>query len=307
MLKYPHELEGENRMKIHNIPTDETLRSLLIHGSKDFPFACYFDELDQFHSKSIEWHWHEEVEFSIVLDGNVLCYDELNVYELSKGDGLFLNSGTLHRFASNHNGTMVNMVFAPELIAPPGSLLYKEFVEKVICSDCSLLCFKSNDAKNLPIMKSMQALYDATNLNIFSIHNAASFLWEELLYVADDKFKMTQSKTDKLLRARIQTMVYYIHQNYLKHLTLDDIANAANISASEALRCFHSSMQTTPVNYLNQYRLECAKRLLLTTSDPVIRIALNTGFENSSYFCRVFKKKYGKSPNMYRKLYSYQS
>ena len=113
-----------------------------------------------------------------------------------------------------------------------------------------------------------------------------------------------QSKVDKLLRARMQKMVHYIHQKYQRQIKVDDIASSANISVSESLRCFHSSMQTTPIHYLNQYRLECAKRLLLSTSDTVSNIAMNTGFENPSYFCRAFKKKYGESPNKYRKLYS---
>ena len=291
-------------MKIQNIPTDETLRSLLTHGCEEFPFECYIDDINQFHSKSIEWHWHREVEFSIVLNGNVRCYDELNVYQLSQGDGLFLNSGTLHRFESENNGIMINMVFAPELIAPPESLLYKEFIEKIIASDCPLICFKCNVKENVPILQSIHTLYDATTRNAFAIRNAASLLWEELLNATTNDFVQTQSKVDKLLRARMKKMVHYIQQNYQGSIRLDDIACAANISVSEALRCFHSSMQTTPINYLNQYRLECAKRLLLSTSDSVISIAMNTGFENPSYFCRAFKKKYGESPNQYRKLYS---
>ena len=291
-------------MKIHNIPTDETLRSLLAHGCAEFPFEYYLDEINQFHSQSIEWHWHKEVEFSLVLNGSVRCLDELNVYHLSPGDGLFLNSGTLHRFESENGGTMINMVFAPELIAPQASLLYREFIEGIISSDCPLIHFKSSDEKNLPILQNIRMLYDATSRNFFAIRNAASLLWEELLNVTKNEFSQTQSRVDKLLRARMQKMIQYIHQNYQRQIKLSEIADAANISVSEALRCFRASMHTTPINYLNQYRLEYAKRLLLATSDSVISIAMNTGFENTSYFCRVFKRRYGNSPNKYRKLYS---
>lgn len=294
-------------MKIHNIPTDETLRSLLAHGCADFPFEYYQDEINQFHNQSIEWHWHKEVEFSLVLKGNVHCFDELNVYHLSPGDGLFLNSGTLHHFESENGGTMVTMVFAPELIAPQESLLYREFIEGIISSDCPLIHFRSSDEKHLPILQNIQMLYDATDRNFLAIRNAASLLWEELLNVTKAYFPQSQSKVDKLLRARIQKMVQYIHQNYQRQIKLSEIADTANISVSEALRCFRASMHTTPINYLNQYRLKCAKRLLLATSDSVISIAMNTGFENPSYFCRAFKKQYGNSPNKYRNTTSYSN
>ena len=291
-------------MKIHNIPTDETLRSLLEYGCSDFPFEYYLDEINQFRSKSIEWHWHKEVEFSLVLKGSVRCFDEINVYELSTGDGLFINSGTLHRFESDNGGEMITMVFAPALIAPQDSFLYREFVERILTSHCSLIHFKRTDENNLPVLHCISSLYDATGKHFLAIRNAASFLWEELLTVTENELTQKENKVDKLLRARIQQMVQYIHNNFQEHIKLEEIARAANISVSESLRCFHSSMQTTPIRYLNQYRLERAKELLLSTSDSVINISMNTGFENPSYFCRIFKKMYGISPNQYRKLYS---
>ena len=292
-------------MKIYAIPTDETMRSLLDHGCRDFPFEYYLDEINQFHSQSIEWHWHKEVEFSLVLYGNVRCIDEVNIYHLSSGDGLFLNSGTLHRFESDDGGTMINMVFSPELIAPQDSFLYRDFVERILSSDCPLIHFRNSAEKDLGILQSIQTLYDATNRNAFAIRNAASLLWEELLNVIKDESIKPQSRVDKLLRARMQKMVHYIQNNYQTHIKLDEIASAANISTSESLRCFRASMQTTPISYLNQYRLECARKQLLSTSDSVISIAMSTGFDNPSYFCRAFKKKHGYSPNRSRKLYSH--
>lgn len=291
-------------MKAHTIPTDETMRSLLSYGHAEFPFKCYLDEMNLFHSNSIEWHWHKEVEFTFILNGNIRCFDAINIYPLSPGDGLFLNSGTLHRFESDNNGTMVTMVFLPNLIAPSESLLYREFIEEILTSGSPAIHFRSDVEKDLSVLQCIRMLYDSTNRNHFAIRNAASLLWEELLNFTKDTLTRTQDKVDKLLRARMQKMVHFIQQNHQRHIKLNEIANSANISISESLRCFRSSMQTTPINYLNQYRLECARRLLLSTSDSVISIAMASGFENPSYFCRVFKKKYGNSPNVYRKFYS---
>lgn len=83
-------------------------------------------------------------------------------------------------------------------------------------------------------------------------------------------------------------------------ITLTDIANAANLSKSEALRSFHLALSTTPVNYLIDYRMECAQKLLLTTNLTVTQISLNVGIDNISYFVRTFRRKYGTTPKKFR-------
>ena len=287
-------------MKIQSIPTDDTMRSLLPYGSADFPFEYYLDEIDQY--KSIEWHWHQEAEFSLVLKGTVHCSDELSVYHLSPGDGLFINSGTLHRFQSEDGGVMVNMVFAPELIATPGTLFFTEYVEKIIDSECPLLVFRKDHPKEQQVLDYIQQLYSVVDKNPFSVRNGTCRLWEALIDFTGDQLPQAQSKKNRLLRARMQRMVQFIHENFAAQIRLEEIAGAANISTSEALRCFRTSVQTTPIQYLNDFRLARAKELLLSTGDSVTGIAVAVGFENASYFCRAFKKKYMVSPNQFRKL-----
>lgn len=297
-------MTAKEPMKINNIPTDEALRSLLTHGCAEFPFEYYLDEIDRFRSKSIEWHWHREVEFSLILRGTVRCCDGRNAYHLTAGDGLFVNAETLHRFESDDGGIMVNMVFAPELIAPQRSLLFTEYVESVLTSECSLVPFRKDNAREQPVLHRIACLYKATGKNLFAVRNAASLLWESLLDFAGGELAQAQNKVDKLLRARMQKMVQHIHGNYQKRITLCELAAAANISVSESLRCFHAAVQTTPIQYLNDYRLGRAKELLFSTLDSVTNIAAATGFESPSYFCRVFKKRYGVSPNTFRNSYT---
>jgi len=67
------------------------------------------------------------------------------------------------------------------------------------------------------------------------------------------------------------------------------------------MKFFKETMGMSFIQYLNDYRLEVAAKLLTTTSDDIIDISVNTGFENLSYFNRCFKKKYGTTPGRYRK------
>ena len=283
-------------MIIHEVPTDETLRSQLSNGSVDFPFEIYLDDIHKFRSKSIEWHWHQEVEFVLVLSGAVKCCSETVSYILYEGDGLFINSGAIHRFESEHGSLMATMVFQAELIAPVNSLIYSKYIDGILHSSISILPFQEDNPVVKPILDRIGILYESTKGKQFSVFSAVVQLWESLLEYASVIMQQPPPHEDMLLKARMNKMLQYIHDNYQSRVQLSSIANAANISVSEALRCFQRSIQTTPVRYLIDYRLNSAKLMLISTSDTVAAISSACGFENPSYFCRMFKRKYSITP-----------
>ena len=96
-------------------------------------------------------------------------------------------------------------------------------------------------------------------------------------------------------------MLEYLYQNFSGKITLQQIADAANISKNEALRCFRKGMGCSPIEYLIRYRMEKAKELLIATDLTVTEIALSSGFETVSYFDRAFKKAFGTTPKAFRK------
>ena len=71
-------------------------------------------------------------------------------------------------------------------------------------------------------------------------------------------------------------------------------------SKSHFMKFFKAHMGTGFIDYLNDYRLTMAERLLHTSDAPVIEIAQQSGFDNLSYFNRIFKRKYGQSPGKMR-------
>ena len=83
-------------------------------------------------------------------------------------------------------------------------------------------------------------------------------------------------------------------------VSLQDIANSASISRSEASRCFQSYLHTSPVNYLLKYCVERSMQLLRDSNMTVEAVALECGFSSSAYFCKLFMTHTGMTPKQYR-------
>lgn len=286
------------------IPTDESLRSTLTYGTNTFPFACYFDEIEKYDNQCIDWHWHREFEFSLAVKGSVFCRIGNEMIHLHENDGLFINSGIIHRFEARQGGTLINMIFSPEFIAPEDSELFRKYVQPYLSADVEYYPFYQKTPRHGSVLRPAAEISGIINsdtpLKELMIHNQVSLLWEALIKNTENPGDR-KKYSNKLIHARLQKMLEFIHFHYPEPVTLSDIASAANVSRSEALRCFHTGIQTTPVNYLNNYRLTRAKEQLLSTNNTVTSIALSSGFERAGYFCRVFKEKYGCPPNKFRR------
>ncbi|MER3375638.1 MAG: AraC family transcriptional regulator [Allomuricauda sp.] len=99
---------------------------------------------------------------------------------------------------------------------------------------------------------------------------------------------------------RLQKVYSYIDENYSKKIVLDDIAASVNLGKEAFCRYFKKNTGSTFTNFLNQYRITQAKRLLLTGRN-IGETCYECGFESLSYFNRTFKKISGENPSDYKK------
>jgi YesN/AraC family two-component response regulator len=92
----------------------------------------------------------------------------------------------------------------------------------------------------------------------------------------------------------------YLHQNFVNQLTRQEIAEAVGVSKNYLSEIFRHELGLSPWDYLTRLRLQKAKELLCSTGDSITTVAAQTGFDDSAYFSRVFRKNTGMSPQEYR-------
>ena len=92
----------------------------------------------------------------------------------------------------------------------------------------------------------------------------------------------------------------YLEVNYALDPSLEQTAEAINVSSSYLSRLFSTEMEFKYSAYLSHVKIEHAQALLVNSKLPISEIALQTGFKNSNYFSDAFKKSVGSSPNAYR-------
>lgn len=101
----------------------------------------------------------------------------------------------------------------------------------------------------------------------------------------------------------IKSVIAYIEENYKTQITVDDMVDIIHISKYHFIRCFRRTMGTTPYQYLINYRITVAKKMLRTTIESVSEIAEKCGFLDTSNFIAQFKKQTGMKPLEYRRTF----
>jgi len=134
---------------------------------------------------------------------------------------------------------------------------------------------------------------------IHSIMNLEELtLWLSMIMerFTDYVFNLTNVKNKDVIFKSID----YISKNYMKKITLEDVAAHVYLSPSYFSKIFKEEMDVNFNAYLNYVRIEMSKKLLLDPSISMVEVSNLVGFEDQSYFSKVFKKMTGLNPKKYR-------
>lgn len=267
----------------------------------EYPYAFHCTNLRE---TDVPWHWHEALEFGYVVEGRVKISTTTRTLTLEKGEAYFTNSNTLIAMENIENCTLDSHLFHSVFLGGHFKSVFEtKYLNPVIQNkDIDILCFRGETGEQRKLLGKLRQLsqLQAQPDVEFQTRSLIGEIWLILLSViqeSDSKPFRTATKNQD----RILSMMSFIQENYAEKLTLEQIADAAAVSTRECLRCFQESIHQSPMDYLIEYRVQVAKKLLQTTNFSITEIALRCGFNSNSYFTKIFRRSCGKTPNTYRK------
>jgi len=133
--------------------------------------------------------------------------------------------------------------------------------------------------------------------NFKTIEDISFWLSKILARFTDCVFNLANVKHADIIYKALE----YINKNYMKKITLEDVASYVHLSPTYFSKLFKDETQYNFNTYLNNVRIEMGKKLLLDESIPIVDISNLIGFEDQSYFSKVFKKITGATPGKFRK------
>lgn len=282
-----------------NIQLNYNQRETVAGVTTEYPYSMHVAD---FKAGPIPWHWHEEVEFGYVLSGEIEITLANRAYHVRKNQGYFTNSNVLSRFSKVTDTVLAHThLFHPIFLSGHFKSIFEtKYLDPVIHNkNIDALIFTgetSNQQKILQKLRQASALQHEENVE-FQTRNLFSELWLLLLEEIKEQPAHTVNFQNQ---ERVQNMLTFIHAHYSEKLTLNDIAAAASVNTRECIRCFRNTIRQTPLEYVMEYRLNMAKRLLDDTEMSITDLSLQCGFSSNAYFGKIFREKYGITPLQYR-------
>ena len=271
------------------------------HGTKDDPFSIYHIANAK-RSFQIPIHWHDEFEIIYVKSGFLTVSISGENYIGKPGDAFVVSPGNLH-FMGSQTGNVDYFTFLfplkyisfrtddildDKLLEPlnSGHLIISPEIEDTVKEQCEQLVEIYGAKKEESQSKITAQIKTKIILLQFILE-----LWKKGFIVENDTSGRNTVEKE---------MVSYIQQNFTGKILLKEFGEQFHLSEKYISRYFKEHFHITISQYVTYLRLEHAKQLLQDTDIPVTEVAMQSGYQNVSYFIRSFKKTYGMSPLKYR-------
>lgn len=287
---------------MYKVPVDHNLMESNVYRDPSFPLEFYYDDYGALIDHTLNYHWHPDIEMEVVLQGAVDFYLNGVLVPLSAGQCIFVNSGTLHMAHQREEGgraLVFGFTFRPELFSKeyPNSGFHKYFSEP-----SAGFAWDDSTAQGREVLAAIHEMRAMERESFQYEIRCLSLLCQIWLRTAE---RMKQENSGNPVKSmgydgQVKRLLSYIHEHYREKVTLEQLSSFTNISRSECFRRFRQYTGTTPILYLNDYRLSKAAALLRSSDQSVTEICYSCGFSDASYFVRRFREKFDLPPRKYR-------
>lgn len=297
-----------NVVSDNNNPNDEPVNEI------GYPVHVYFIDMASVYMNRIAWQWHPEIEVIIVNHGEICFMTHDTKVILGAGEGVIINANVMHAIEpvnNNTNCSMYSTVFSPAFLFGYGDVLISNKYLFPVISNTSFefLRLDENDPASSNLLECINKVIADNLIKRFGYELSTKAklceFWLALLnLVAPNEEEKHAVKNPSLDESRTKEIIMYIEEHYSERITLDDLAESVHISKSECCRCFKRSLNLSPFEYLIKYRIFKAAGMIYENSSKSLSfsdLAFNVGFNNASYFNKVFKECLGCTPSEYRR------
>ncbi len=269
------------------------------HETGSFPIAYY--RVDSKHPLYVmSLHWHKEAELLYVRSGEMRLSINGVDHLLKKGELCYIPDGYIH------GGVPQNCVYECIDFDLNSKQLQiyalREMLGKISGDKCAI--FTKFTSEHPRILKCVERIFENVRKQnegweIFVLSGLLEMygtIFRERCYHESNGNVLN---TQKLMW--LKPVLEYIDKNYQQPISLDDLSHIAGMSPQYFCRVFRDIVRKTPVEYINEFRLEKACELLQKKGHSVTEVAFLCGFNDSCYFTRCFKRYKGITPKRYEK------
>lgn len=254
----------------------------------DLPFSLNVDLERTRYNCSKEQNWHENPEIQVFTAGEGIVIINGKKYDVKAGDIVTVNSNDIHYTATDSYLKYTCLIVGIEWCARMGIEYDAMRFETVI---------RNENIKKLINNLSAISMNKGDALRIARANEILLRLLIELTetYSQKDICLFRQNKNFEIIKLTVK----YLQANFDKKLSLNDISEAVHYDKYALCREFKKYTGQTIVENLNSYRIMKAKEYL-SSGYSVAEAALSCGFENLSFFTRMFKRHTGNLPSYYK-------
>ena len=272
------------------------------YNNPDFPAYIKKGQLSSYPDFRAVSHWHDDLEFILILEGQ-MSYD-VNGQEISLrvGEGIFVNSRCFHY---GYSDAHAECLFLCILLSPQLLSINTYFIQNCLNPLIQNSHFPYQKlSPAIPwqnaILRDLETLYEENldKMQPFMILEKSAHIFR-LLSENMNFFPDYDKNAEDILA--LTAMIGYVQKNYPNKILLKDISSAGNCCKTKCTSLFQKYLSASPMLYLNRYRLEKSIFLLRNTAMSVTEVAYTCGFSNTSYFCELFHKYYHITPRQCRR------
>ncbi len=274
------------------------------HAEREFPFNIYPCSIPMDFDQ-VPVHWHDEMELVVVKKGEGTVIVDTQPFHVRAGETVVVFPGQLHGISQLGGLSMEyeNVIFLPSmLMGTMDDVCTAKFLFPLVEEGRQAAVHITGNTPEygafMDCIGQMDCLGRDRPYGYQLAVKGALFMF---LFRICLHFRDAAPVGDRKSREKIKALLRHIEVHYGEEMTVEEAAGMCFYSKSHFMKFFRRHMGVTFVEYLNDYRLAMAARFLLAESAPVTEVAQRCGFDNISYFNRLFKGKYGVPPGTYRK------